>query len=154
MEALIFFVQICVSLMENQLYYRVLDEGTTDSGALVNPVENMETVNLQSAQHFEPHAENVDVCDTREHSSFCSARNEGANESPPHPHAVGSDNVIPEWPCTAFFTPHIFTSAHEVFESFERAGFPVSAISCMQRNQRGEILVTFRTAQLKKSLFH
>lgn len=132
--------------MENQLYYRVLDEGIIDFGVLVNFVENMEIVNLQFAQYFELYAENVDVCDIREYFLFCSARNEGVNESLSYLYVVGFDNVIFERSCIVFFTFYIFIFVYEVFEFFERVGFSVFVISCMQRNQRGEILVIFRIA--------
>ena len=55
------------------------------------------------------------------------------------------ENVMPQRPRTAFFTPSKNTSAKSVFEALEQA-----EIACLQRKMNGEVTVTFKSILAKE----
>ena len=61
-----------------------------------------------------------------------------------------SENVMPQRPRTAFFTPSKTTTAKSVFEALENANIEASEIACLQRKMNGEVTVTFKTISAKE----
>ena len=72
-------------------------------------------------------------------------------EYPPRQERVRySENVMPQRPKTAFFTPSKTTSARSVFEALEQAEIDATEIACLQRKMNGEVTVTFKTISAKE----
>ena len=68
--------------------------------------------------------------------------------------AVYSENIMPQRPRTAFFTPSKNTTAKSVFEALENAEIDATEIACLQRKMNGEVTVTFKSISAKeKSLW-
>ena len=63
-----------------------------------------------------------------------------------------SENVMPQRPRTAFFTPSKMTTAKSVFEALENAEIDATEIACLQRKMIGEVTVTFKSISAKKFL--
>ena len=61
-----------------------------------------------------------------------------------------SENVMPQRPKTAFFTPSKTTTAKSVFEALENADIDATEIACLQRKMNGEVTVTFKTISAKE----
>ena len=61
-----------------------------------------------------------------------------------------SENVMPQRPRTAFFTPSKNTSAKSVFEALEHAEIDAAEIACLQRKMNGEVTVTFKAISAKE----
>ena len=61
-----------------------------------------------------------------------------------------SENVMPQRPRTAFFTPSRTTTARSVFEALQNADIDATEISCLQRKMNGEVTVTFKTISAKE----
>ena len=61
-----------------------------------------------------------------------------------------SENVMPQRPRTAFFTPSKNTSAKSVFEALEQAEIDPAEIACLQRKMNGEVTVTFKSISAKE----
>ena len=61
-----------------------------------------------------------------------------------------SENVMPQRPRTAFFTPSRTTTAKSVFEALENADIDATEIACLQRKMNGEVTVTFKTISAKE----
>ena len=61
-----------------------------------------------------------------------------------------SENVMPQRPRTAFFTPSKMTTAKSVFEALENADIDATEIACLQRKMNGEVTVTFKTISAKE----
>ena len=61
-----------------------------------------------------------------------------------------SENVMPQRPRTAFFTPNKNTSAKSVFEALEQAEIDPAEIACLQRKMNGEVTVTFKSISAKE----
>ena len=61
-----------------------------------------------------------------------------------------SENVMPQRPRTAFFTPSKTTTAKSVFEALENADIDATEIACLQRKMNGEVTVTFKTISAKE----
>ena len=61
-----------------------------------------------------------------------------------------SENVMPQRPRTAFFTPSKTTTAKSVFEALENADIDGTEIACLQRKMNGEVTVTFKTISAKE----
>ena len=61
-----------------------------------------------------------------------------------------SENVMPQRPRTAFFTPSKNTSAKSVFEALEQAEIDPAEIACLQRKLNGEVTVTFKSISSKE----
>ena len=64
--------------------------------------------------------------------------------------ARSSENVMPQRPRTAFFTPSKNTSAKSVFEALEQAEIDPAEIACLQRKLNGEVTVTFKSISAKE----
>ena len=60
------------------------------------------------------------------------------------------ENVMPQRPRTAFFTPNKNTSAKSVFEALEQAEIDPAEIACLQRKMNGEVTVTFKSISAKE----
>ena len=74
-----------------------------------------------------------------------------AYEYPPRQErARYSENVMPQRPRTAFFTPNKNTSAKSVFEALEQAEIDPAEIACLQRKMNGEVTVTFKSISAKE----
>ena len=63
-----------------------------------------------------------------------------------------SENVMPQRPRTAFFTPSKMTTAKSVFEALENAEIDATEIACLQRKMIGEVTITFKSISAKKFL--
>ena len=61
-----------------------------------------------------------------------------------------SENVMPQRPRTAFFTPSKMTTAKSVFDALESADIDATEIACLQRKMNGEVTVTFKTISAKE----
>ena len=61
-----------------------------------------------------------------------------------------SENVMPQRPRTAFFTPSKNTSAKSVFEALEHAKIDPAEIACLQRKMNREVTVTFKSISAKE----
>ena len=61
-----------------------------------------------------------------------------------------SENVLPQQPRTAFFTPSKNTSAKSVFEALEQAEIDAAEIACLQGKMNGEVTVTFKSISAKE----
>ena len=61
-----------------------------------------------------------------------------------------SENVMPQRPRTAFFTPSKTTTAKSVFEALENADIDATEIACLQRKMNGEVTVTFKSISAKE----
>ena len=64
--------------------------------------------------------------------------------------ALYSENVMPQRPRTAFFTPSKNTTAKSVFEALEKAEIDATEIACLQRKMNGEVTVTFKSISAKE----
>ena len=64
--------------------------------------------------------------------------------------ALYSENVMPQRPRTAFFTPSKNTTAESVFEALEKAEIDATEIACLQRKMNGEVTVTFKSISAKE----
>ena len=64
--------------------------------------------------------------------------------------AVYSENIMPQRPRTAFFTPSKNTTAKLVFEALENAEIDATEIACLQRKMNGEVTVTFKSISAKE----
>ena len=64
--------------------------------------------------------------------------------------ALYSENVMPQRPRTAFFTPSKNTMAESVFEALEKAEIDTTEIACLQRKMNGEVTVTFKSISAKE----
>ena len=61
-----------------------------------------------------------------------------------------SENVMPQRPRTAFFTPSKMTTAKSVFGALENAEIDATEIACLQRKMNGEVTVTFKSISAKE----
>ncbi|XP_068691795.1 uncharacterized protein [Montipora foliosa] len=62
---------------------------------------------------------------------------------------VDPENDLPGRPLTVSFQPRSFVPAHDVFEALRSADIDNSAVSCIQRQSNGSILLTFRRQDFK-----
>ena len=60
---------------------------------------------------------------------------------------VSLENVMPQRPKTAFFTP-----ARSVFEALTNTDMDASEIHCLQKKLNGEVIITFRSISSKEKL--
>ena len=60
---------------------------------------------------------------------------------------VSLENVMPQRPKTAFFTP-----ARSVFEALTNTDIDASEIHCLQKKRNGEVIITFRSISSKEKL--
>ena len=60
---------------------------------------------------------------------------------------VSLENVMPQRPKTAFFTP-----ARSVFEALTNTDIDGSEIHCLQKKLNGEVLITFKSISSKEKL--
>ena len=60
---------------------------------------------------------------------------------------VSLENVMPQHPKTAFFTP-----ARSVFEALTNTDIDGSEIHCLQKKLNGEVLITFKSISSKEKL--
>ena len=97
-------------------------------------------------------AENVEERHVVNGDSYASrAARTGSHEYPPRQERVRfSENVMPQRPRTAFFTPSKTTTAKSVFEALENADIDATEIACLQRKMNGEVTVTFKTISAKE----
>ena len=59
-------------------------------------------------------------------------------------------NDMPKRPRTALFTPSRSTSARSVFEALSMAHIDASDIQCMQRKMNSEVVITFKSVDVKE----
>ena len=59
-------------------------------------------------------------------------------------------NRLPGRPLTAFFSPQVRLPSCDVLFALQEAGLDGSSVACIQRKASGEILLTFRKAELKE----
>ena len=59
-------------------------------------------------------------------------------------------NRLPGRPLTAFFSPQVRLPSCDVLSALQEAGLDGSSVACIQRKASGEILLTFRKADLKE----
>ena len=97
-------------------------------------------------------AENVEERHVVNGDSYASrAARTVPQEYPPRQERVRfSENVMPQRPRTAFFTPSKTTTAKSVFEALENADIDATEIACLQRKMNGEVTVTFKTISAKE----
>ena len=97
-------------------------------------------------------AENVEERHVVNGDSYASrAARTGSHEYPSRQERVRfSENVMPQRPRTAFFTPSKTTTAKSVFEALENADIDATEIACLQRKMNGEVTVTFKTISAKE----
>ena len=155
--------------------YRVLDAGTTDSGAVVVAdavvAESGEANCLNSDVNSPARENDVDLASENgsaheigpENSVRSSdvngdsyaARTAGLRE-PPRRHTVNNNhaNEVPDRPRFAFFTPARSTSAHSVFDALRAANIEPQEIACMQRRMNGEVVITFKSPATKEKFLH
>ena len=97
-------------------------------------------------------AENVEERHIVNGDSYASrAARTGSHEYPSRQERVRfSENVMPQRPRTAFFTPSRTTTARSVFEALQNADIDATEISCLQRKMNGEVTVTFKTISAKE----
>ena len=97
-------------------------------------------------------AENVEERHVVNGDSYASrAARTGSHEYPSRQERVRfSENVMPQRPRTAFFTPSRTTTARSVFEALQNADIDATEISCLQRKMNGEVTVTFKTISAKE----
>ena len=97
-------------------------------------------------------AENVEERHVVNGDSYASrAARTGSYEYPSRQERVRfSENVMPQRPRTAFFTPSKTTTAKSVFEALENADIDATEIACLQRKMNGEVTVTFKTISAKE----
>ena len=157
--------------------YRVLDAGTTDSGAVVVPnadvvVADADVVESAEANVLNPDVNNAargdDVDLVSENGSSVheigqeiprssvngesyAARTAGLRE-PPRRQALNNNhaNDVPDRPRSAFFTPARSTSARSVFDALKAADITPREIACMQRRMNGEVVITFKSPAAKE----
>lgn len=60
------------------------------------------------------------------------------------------ENRLPGRPLTAFFSPQIRFPSCDVLSALQEAGLDGSSVACIQHKASGEILLTFRKAELKE----
>ena len=63
---------------------------------------------------------------------------------------LSSENVMPQSPRTAFFTPSKNTTAKSVFEALANAEIDAAEIASLQRKMNGEVTVTFKSTLAKE----
>lgn len=57
---------------------------------------------------------------------------------------LDAENVLPNCPFTVYFHPRYFMPARDVFEALRQADIDANAVSCVQRQSNGPIVLTFR----------
>ena len=132
------------------------NSGTT--GMIVNEmpatdVDNeMPTMDVSNAMHVNTDdMENSEERHVVNGDSYASRVARTVYEYPPRQErARFSENVMPQRPRTAFFTPSRSTTAKSVFEALENAEIDASEITCLQRKMNGEVTVTFKTISAKE----
>ena len=105
---------------------------------LFTPDEN---VNLPSSEQISP-------------PSYAAAANPAPNtaQAPiPEISVNHADNELPSRPCTAFLNPRVRLTHSEFFESLRDAAVDPQAISCIQRQSNGEIVLTFRNVEQREA---
>ena len=95
----------------------------------------------------EMNAENVEDRHVVNGDSYASraARTVSYDYPPRQERARFSENVMPQWPRTAFLMPSKNTTAKSVFEALENAEIDATEIACLQRTMNGEVTVTFKS---------
>ena len=137
--------------------YRVLDAGTTESGAvrnadMPNDVEN--SAPAVSVDVVVGPADNVSVPasdqveDNAVNGDSYAARAAGSRETPRRRNV--NNNDLPERPRSAFFTPSKSTSARTVFDALRLADIDAQEIACLQRKMNGEVVITFKDPATKE----
>ena len=99
--------------------------------------------------------ENVQHCHVVNGELYASraARTVSYEYPPRQQRALYSENVMPQRPRTAFFTPSKNTTAESVFEALEKAEINATEIACLQRKMNGEVTVTFKSISAKEKFF-
>ena len=116
-------------------------------------VSNEMPVNLHNEMPVDgTNAENVEERHVVNGDSYASrAARTVPQEYPPRQERVRfSENVMPQRPRTAFFTPSKTTTAKSVFEALENADIDATEIACLHRKMNGEVTVTFKTISAKE----
>ena len=100
----------------------------------------------------EMNAENVEDRHVVNGDSYASraARTVSYDYPPRQERARFSENVMPQWPRTAFLMPSKNTTAKSVFEALENAEIDATEIACLQRTMNGEVTVTFKSISAKE----
>lgn len=149
--------------MAEQPYYRVLDDGTSDSGAVIrddahssHSVDDMEIGASTSDKSVHGEVDigkenDVFMADNVVNGDSYAARTAGLRE-PPRRQFVhnNASNGIPDRPRSAFFTPSRFTSARSVFDALKLANIESHEIACMQRRMNSEVVITFKNPSTKE----
>ena len=66
------------------------------------------------------------------------------------PRIPDDENHLPNRPLTAVFSPQLRLASCDVLDALREADIDGSSISCLQRKTSGEIVLTFRRADLKE----
>ena len=64
---------------------------------------------------------------------------------------LSSENVMPQQPRTAFFTPSKNITAKSVFEALANTEIDAAEIACLQRLMNGEVTVTFKSISPRRN---
>ena len=127
--------------------------GTIVNEMPVTDLDNeMPTMDVSNAMHVNTDdMENSEERHVVNGDSYASRAARTVYEYPPRQErARFSENVMPQRPRTAFFTPSRSTTAKSVFEALENAEIDASEITCLQRKMNGEVTVTFKTISAKE----
>ena len=132
-------------------------EGNQSNGVnLASANEN--GVNSSSVDENVSQAAEFVVNETRSHvdgESYASraARTNGS-PSPERPTwrrpVISARKDMPKRPRTALFTPSRSTTARSVFDSLRMASIDASDVQCTQRKRNGEVVVTFKSSDVKE----
>ena len=60
------------------------------------------------------------------------------------------ENALPSRPFTVYFHPRYYVPSHDVFDALRQADIDAQAVSCIQRQSNGAIILTFRRAEFKE----
>lgn len=146
--------------MESSVGAKTVPEGT--DGAVDNvPGESLESVNDVNTTSTDDNGASQFADGPNETRSYVNAdsyasraaRTAGRDSSdkptwrrPTHSAA----NDMPKRPRTALFTPSRSTSARSVFEALSMAHIDASDIQCMQRKMNSEVVITFKSVDVKE----
>ena len=138
--------------------YRVLDAGTTDSGAVianVDPAENVEVNRVVADTDVDVASESGSVSNeierNRVNGDSYASRTAELQEPPRRQHTHNNrNNEVPNRLRSAFFTPARSTSARSVFDALKAADITPREVACMQRRMNGEVVITFKDPETKE----
>ena len=116
----------------------------------VNELNNEKPVTAELPETSADDMANVEDHHVVNGDSYASrtARTVSYEYPPRQQRAQYSENVMPQRPRTAFFTPSKNTTAKSVFEALEQAEIDAAEIACLPRKMNGE--VTFKSISAKE----